>query len=82
MTSNTFKRKRLSTISSDQNLKDLSQIHDLPQAIPSERELERRRRESSYTEALDDPLRYMDLVQKMLGQHDEEEAQKVQKKVD
>lgn len=30
---------------------------------------EKRRRESSYTEALDDPFKYMELVKKTLGQH-------------
>ena len=38
--------------------------------------LEKRRRESSYTEALDDPLKYMELVKKTLGTQIEEDDKK------
>ena len=37
---------------------------------------ERRRRESSFTQTLDDPLKYMELVRKTLGQNDEEKTPK------
>jgi hypothetical protein len=36
-------------------------------------QLEKRRRESSYTETLDDPLRYMELVKKQMEAETEEE---------
>lgn len=40
---------------------------------------ERRRRESSFTQSLDDPLRYMDLVKRTLGSQYEEVEDRKQK---
>ena len=42
---------------------------------PSQFVLERRRRESSYTDTLDDPHRYMELIKKTLGSTGEDEEQ-------
>ena len=37
---------------------------------------ERRRRESSFTQSLDDPVKFMDMVKKTLGQNEDEKTPK------
>jgi len=46
------------------------------QALNAPTPLERRRRESSFTQSLDDPLKYMEMVKKTLGHNEEERIPK------
>lgn len=79
----TIRRRRLSTISSEKNMKDSGlqpqekavdiEIQEVEKPEPMHNPNQYRRRESSYTDMLDDPLRYQELIKKCLGQGEEDD---------